>query len=1393
MTSEPDAPRRKRSAIKWALLILSGLLALVLILLLALRFAAQSSLGRNFVEARIEAAAPSGQDIEVENLSGDLLGKFRIGRLTIADESGVWLVAENLYTDWKPLALRRRALLIDDLEADLIHVLRRPMLVPGEKEDSSGGSLPIRAGALDNLIIRELRTDEGVLPRPLSLGIEGLARVERDGSGASRLSVVPLNGEGDRLAADLSWAEDLRLTGELDLEGPAGGLFAALARLDPEQSIGASLDASGTLDEWSADGSVLISEESALSIEANAAGEAITFTASVHPALHPLTARLTDYLGDTLTLVGDLSTGRDGPRLDLTADADALSLNAQISQAETGAWSADLRLMTDSPDRFLQQDSVSVARAIIDGNLVYDAGTARFDGNVSANGIEAPSFGADNVSGPVIAVYNAPSISVRTTLTGEGTAIPGTAGRIAGRAPLVQTNAQFDLDTRILSVRELLVRGVAGRVTAAGTVTLGTVPSADLAGSFQLDGAAAGLSRPVRAQGQFELSRARDNGTNCSTRLNASNFGSLPAPLDQWSDGQAYITANGRYGNDGRVTLSALTLESRSLKANGSGVISADGDVSASLALSAGEAVVGGANLTALNGQGDVSGSMDNLRFDLRLTSPAISRGEYRFSDVRLNTGGTFGDDGLDAVVDLGADSEAGPLTASTALSFNEGNWALNGLEAGWADLKANANLAGSGGDLASLRGEAFVSGTLPEGLPARDIDLDAAITGDRLALDATFGTFEIGPTSADALVVRATGTLQEANFIIDLDGRTELDGLNYDTSLDVDGVLAGLSGDAPLDLTASVTALLGDIGLTTQSPVRFTQYDDGFDATADLAALGGTLGASLTTRGSTQIVLNGKNLAIAPVLTLAGRPALSGAIDITADLKETADGGLSGPLRGEILGISRQGSDLPPIDLFFSGDLQPALLAMEVRALDNEALTASTTLDLPVITSGAPPFITRDPDRQIPFRATADGQIEAIAALFVPPQMVLKGVVDLDLSGQLPTLDETFGGTLDFSDGVFEHGDLGMVLNRINASTSLGAGRLTLSSFDARGRSGGTLRGSGAMSLDGSGASDLELTADRLVVTERREGRATVSGTMQVNQQPDLLEITGDLVVDEGAINIEKLPSGGPPTLDVSFEQPQEEEAEAEEKAATRLDIQLSAPGRIDINGRGVNAELGLDADIKGTIGEPVITGEARIVRGRFDLVGKRFTFGDSSVDLRQDISASRLNISATHETKDDIQAILNVSGTVKRPEVDLTSNPVLPDDEVLSRVLFGRSPSQLSTLETARLAAALAQLSGGGGFDLLGGIEQALGLDTLDVGSSSSGAVEVTSGKYLTENVYLEVRSGDAGTPGVAIEWEPIRNIEVEAATAAEDGQEFSIQWKKDFEDFGSDEDGS
>ena len=1389
-TGQPDTAGPERSfgrrILKWGLIALATLLALVLVLLLALRFAAQSGFGRNFVEARIEAADPSGQDIEVEGLSGDLLGTFRIERLTVADEQGIWLVAENVLADWKPFALRNRALRVDALEADLIHVIRRPVLVPSDRPKTEGGSMPLRAGEIDKLRIGELRTDEGVLPRALSLTIDGQGEVGRNG-GRTQLSVLPLDGKGDTLEADLTWSDDFRVKGNLSLDGPAGGLFASLARLDDGQSLSASLDASGALQDWSADSDILINGQSAVTLDAAARGDLISFESEIHPGLHPLTASLAETLGPTLTIEGDVSREDRAPVLDVTAQAEGLLLSAVARKAETeeGGYQADFRLEADNPTRYAGLDTLSLDQAILDGMLVYSGGTARFDGTVEVSGVDVPSFKASKVSGPVVATYGEKTVTARATLSADGAVLPGMAGRVAGARPVLETDATYDVAGRTLTLRQTSVQGRAGRVSAVGTVSLGDALGADLSGSFDLDGAKAGLARPIKASGNFEADRGRTGLTDISARINATRLGDLPAPLSDWASDQALIDLAGTLQPDTSFTLKRFSAESGSLVLTGNGQVSQDRVVSASADLRAGEAGLAGYRLSGLTGQAAVSGPVDNLDFRLAIEAPQISNETLVFNDIRLGADGTYGSGALAANATLNAGTSEGPLDLNTALRLDGADWQVNGLEASWGDLTADADLSGSGGDLAALRGTANVRGDLPDGLPAQGIDLNANIQGEALTLDATFETIAIGPTRADALVIRATGTPDNADFLIDMDGRTELNDLSYETALDIDGHVTGLAGGAP-DVTATLSALLGDVGLSTEEPLRYITYEDGFDLDARFAALGGTFTPAITTRGTTRIDVGASELEIAPLLILLGRPALDGALDLDLIFTETDDGGLSGPLKASMENLARPGSDLAPIDLFIDGELSPERLDLTLRALDNESLQANATAEVPVKTSAGLPFIQLQKGAVIPFSANADGQIEAIAALFVPPQMVLKGDVDLALSGELPSLNESFKGTLQFSDGVFEHGDLGMVLNRISADATLGSGTVTLSSFDARGRSGGTLNGSGSMAIDGSGRSDVAIRANRLVVTERREGSATVSGTLSLNQKPELLEITGDLTVDEGEINLDNLPEGGPPTLDVSFRQPEQEEEEEPRRASTNLDIQLNAPGRIDIRGRGVNAELGLDADIQGPIGSPEITGSAEIVRGRFDLLGKRFEFTDSTIRLAPELGDSRLSVSARHETRDDITAILNVTGTISRPEIALTSEPVLPEDEVLSRVLFGRSPTQLTALETARLAAALAQLSGGGGFDLLGGIETALGLDTFDVGSGAGGGVEVTSGKYLTEDVYLEVRSGAAGAPGLAIEWEPIENIEVEAATntGEDQGQELSIQWKKDFD---------
>ncbi|MEL7285392.1 MAG: translocation/assembly module TamB domain-containing protein, partial [Pseudomonadota bacterium] len=145
---------------------------------------------------------------------------------------------------------------------------------------------------------------------------------------------------------------------------------------------------------------------------------------------------------------------------------------------------------------------------------------------------------------------------------------------------------------------------------------------------------------------------------------------------------------------------------------------------------------------------------------------------------------------------------------------------------------------------------------------------------------------------------------------------------------------------------------------------------------------------------------------------------------------------------------------------------------------------------------------------------------------------------------------------------------------------------------------------------------------------------------------------------------------------------------------------------------------------------------------------------------------------------------ASITLSGSIDDPDIALSSDPSLPDDEVLSRVLFGRSPSELSALEAAQLAGAAAQLAGSGGFNLVGQLQEATGLDRLSIGLDDQGAATVSTGKYIAKDIYLEIETGGTGAPGVALEWTPLDNVAVDAEVDPELGPKVAVQWKRDFD---------
>jgi translocation and assembly module TamB len=202
-----------------------------------------------------------------------------------------------------------------------------------------------------------------------------------------------------------------------------------------------------------------------------------------------------------------------------------------------------------------------------------------------------------------------------------------------------------------------------------------------------------------------------------------------------------------------------------------------------------------------------------------------------------------------------------------------------------------------------------------------------------------------------------------------------------------------------------------------------------------------------------------------------------------------------------------------------------------------------------------------------------------------------------------------------------------------------------------------------------------------------------------------------------------------------------------------------------------------------------PALTGKANVVLGSYDFAGKRFDFDQrGSITLANRADQIRLNLTATLSNP-TLTAVITVAGTAARPEISLTSTPNLPQDEVLAQVLFGSSAAQLSGAQAAELASALASLAGGGGFDFLGRLRQFAGLDRLALGqaTTASGAntsgTSVSGGKYVTDNIYIELTGGGREGPSASVEWRVRKNLSIISQVGTQGDAQLSIQFRHNY----------
>jgi translocation and assembly module TamB len=156
--------------------------------------------------------------------------------------------------------------------------------------------------------------------------------------------------------------------------------------------------------------------------------------------------------------------------------------------------------------------------------------------------------------------------------------------------------------------------------------------------------------------------------------------------------------------------------------------------------------------------------------------------------------------------------------------------------------------------------------------------------------------------------------------------------------------------------------------------------------------------------------------------------------------------------------------------------------------------------------------------------------------------------------------------------------------------------------------------------------------------------------------------------------------------------------------------------------------------------------------------------------------------------ETIEDVDVTVNVAGNALDPRITFSSSPGLPQDEIVSRILFGNSVGQLSAIQAVQLAASLNTLRGssGGGLNPLGKLRQVAGIDRLRIlgpDDTQGRGTALAAGKYIGDDIYLEVVTDARGFTATQLEVTLSRSLSILSQAGGSNSTNVNVRYRKTY----------
>lgn len=526
----------------------------------------------------------------------------------------------------------------------------------------------------------------------------------------------------------------------------------------------------------------------------------------------------------------------------------------------------------------------------------------------------------------------------------------------------------------------------------------------------------------------------------------------------------------------------------------------------------------------------------------------------------------------------------------------------------------------------------------------------------------------------------------------------------------DLDAAGALVPGAATRFELASFSARRGAHSIALAGPASLTLGDGG--VTIDHLALG-ISGGRVAVAG-----LAGKTLdltAAAKAIPLAAADiavpglGLSGTLDADARISGTA-ADPTGPYHVTIKHLvapQAKEAGLPPIDVAASGKLGGHRASLDAKIAAGRAGTLRASGTLPLAAAGM-------------LDLAVHGRLDAAVAnakLSADGRTVSGSVlVDAKLAGIRAA--PRISGSATMSGGTFRDALYGVRLDDIEARVAAKGDHVSVERLAAATPNGGRLSGSGEVRLD------LAAGFPGSITLQGRNAQLASSSLMTATANLDLTvsgplarapRVAGHVDLVRARVGVpDRLPTTLTPLPGVTHVNPPAElaaklaAARRGERLAARgrksrpalleaaLDVTVAADNGIFVRGRGIDAELGGKLRVTGSTGKPVPQGGFTLTHGTIAALGKTLTFSKGEVSFAGDLMPEVDFVAQI--AAPDITAQVAVTGPATAPVFKFSSIPDLPQDEILSRVMFQKPSGSLSGFQALQLAQAAAQFSGDG-----------------------------------------------------------------------------------------------